>query len=69
MSALSKVEMSVSAPFWEFGDCHFDGLPLEFDHCFHELRDKRYISSQSIKFGDNQGGVETAAEQQHAGRL
>jgi hypothetical protein len=25
MSALSKVEMSVSAPFWEFGGCHFDG--------------------------------------------
>jgi hypothetical protein len=24
MSALSKVEMSVSA-FWEFGGCHFDG--------------------------------------------
>jgi hypothetical protein len=25
MSALSKVEMSVSAPFWELGGCHFDG--------------------------------------------
>src|SRR5882762_7573950 len=25
MSALSKVEMSISAPFWEFGGCHFDG--------------------------------------------
>ncbi len=25
MSALSKVEMSVSAPFWEFGGCYFDG--------------------------------------------
>jgi hypothetical protein len=25
MSALSKVEMSVSAPFWEFGGCHFNG--------------------------------------------
>ena len=25
MSALSKVEMSVSAPFWEFGGCRFDG--------------------------------------------
>jgi hypothetical protein len=25
MSALSKVEMSVSAPFWESGGCHFDG--------------------------------------------
>ena len=25
MSALSKVEMSVSPPFWEFGGCHFDG--------------------------------------------
>jgi hypothetical protein len=25
MSALSKVEMSVSAPFWGFGDCYFDG--------------------------------------------
>jgi hypothetical protein len=25
MSALSKVEMSVSALFWEFGGCHFDG--------------------------------------------
>jgi hypothetical protein len=25
MSALSKVEMSVSAPFWEFGGCNFDG--------------------------------------------
>jgi hypothetical protein len=25
MSALSKVEMSVSTPFWEFGGCHFDG--------------------------------------------
>ena len=25
MSALGKVEMSVSAPFWEFGGCHFDG--------------------------------------------
>ena len=25
MSALSKVEMSVSAPFWEFGGGHFDG--------------------------------------------
>jgi hypothetical protein len=25
MSALSKVEMSVSAPFREFGGCHFDG--------------------------------------------
>jgi hypothetical protein len=24
MSALSKVEMSVSAPFSEFGGCHFD---------------------------------------------
>jgi hypothetical protein len=23
MSALSKVEMSVSAPFWEFGGCFF----------------------------------------------
>jgi hypothetical protein len=25
MSALSKVEMSVSAPFWELGGCYFDG--------------------------------------------
>jgi hypothetical protein len=25
MSALSKVEMSVSPPFWEFGGCYFDG--------------------------------------------
>src|ERR1700722_10612877 len=25
MSALSKVEMSVSAPVWDFGGCHFDG--------------------------------------------
>jgi len=25
MSELSKVEMSASAPFWEFGCCHFDG--------------------------------------------
>jgi hypothetical protein len=25
MSALSIVEMSVSAPFWEFGGCYFDG--------------------------------------------
>src|SRR3984957_10190957 len=25
MSALSKVEMSLSPPFWEFGGCHFDG--------------------------------------------
>jgi hypothetical protein len=25
MSALSKVEMSVSPPFCEFGGCHFDG--------------------------------------------
>src|SRR6266404_2249740 len=25
MSALSKVEMSASAPFWEFGGCYFDG--------------------------------------------
>src|ERR1700740_1375065 len=25
MSALSKIEMSVSAPFWEFGGCRFDG--------------------------------------------
>ena len=25
MSALSKVEMSVSPPSWEFGGCHFDG--------------------------------------------
>jgi hypothetical protein len=25
MSALSKVEMSVSTPFWEFGGFHFDG--------------------------------------------
>jgi hypothetical protein len=29
MSALSKVEMSVSAPFWEFGGCHFDGLGVD----------------------------------------
>lgn len=29
MSALSKVEMPVSAPFWELGGFHFDGLGVD----------------------------------------